>query len=195
MLTKIRLRTVWVLVPLYLLLARPTALFIAIGLLFAVAGGMTRAWAAGAIRKNKVLSTHGPYAFTRNPLYLGSFLIGLGFAIAAGPDRWWIFTAIFIAFFVLVYFRVMRKEEDRLERLFGQEFRSYAAAVPRFLPRIPPWSDVTGRTSPARPEAVEAVETTPQGAFQLKRYIANREYQAILGMGIMFLLLVAKMLF
>lgn len=197
MLTKIRLRSAWAIVPIYLLLAEPSVALILVGLVFALLGGLVRGWAAGAIKKNKVLTTHGPYAFTRNPLYVGSFLIGTGFSIASGRIE---FFLVFLLFFVLVYGRTMVKEEGRLERLFGEEFRRYRATVPRFLPRVPPWSDVSGETSPARQVAEEEVAARAtaragHGPFQLQRYLANREYQAMLGMGIMFLLLAAKLAF
>jgi hypothetical protein len=201
--TKIRLRSVWAFVPLYLLLARPTVPLILAGLVFALAGGLVRAWAAGAIRKNRVLTTHGPYAFTRNPLYVGTFLIGLGFAIASGVV--W-FLVGFLVFFAVVYGKTMRREETRLEELFGEEFGRYATAVPRFLPRMASWSDVTGETSPARPApagatpeeaggvaVMEAPAVTAVAPFQLQRYLANREYQALLGLAIMFLALAAKL--
>ena len=197
--TKIRLRSVWAMVPLYLVLARPTEALILTGLVFALAGGLVRAWAAGAIRKNRVLTTHGPYAFTRNPLYVGTFLIGVGFAIASGVV--W-FLAGFLAFFAFIYGKTMRREEKRLGELFGDEFERYATAVPRFLPRLASWSDVTGETSPARPASVMredggvAVMDAPPtvvAPFQLQRYLANREYQALLGLAVMFLALAVKL--
>lgn len=215
-LTRIRLGTVWLVVPVYLFLARPSVQLLLIGVAFALLGGLVRGWAAGAIRKNRVLTTHGPYAYTRNPLYFGTFLIGLGFAIASGVV--W-FLVAFLAFFLVIYGKTMRREEKRLAGLFGEEFDRYADAVPRFLPRIASWSDVTGATSPARPwqtatasaapepqsaagsrdggvavmEAPAVPAAPPVSAFQLQRYLANREYQAMLGMGLMFLLLAAKL--
>ena len=198
--TKIRLRSVWAMVPLYLLFARPTLPLILAGLVVALAGVLIRGWAAGAIRKNSILTTHGPYAFTRNPLYLGSFFIGIGFGIASGVV--WIL-AVFLLVFALIYGRTMRREEKRLAGLFGEQFDRYAASVPRFVPRPAPWSDVTGETSPARPNAVHdldggvAVMAAPvvHGPFQLHRYLKHREYQALLGIGVMFLALVLKLAF
>lgn len=188
-------------VPLYLLLARPTVQTILAGLVLALAGGLVRAWAAGAIRKNRVLTTHGPYAFTRNPLYVGTFLIGLGFAVASGVV--W-FLAGFLVFFAVIYGKTMRREEKRLAELFGAEFDRYATAVPRFLPRLALWSDVTGETSPARPTpppfgdgsgvaVLDAPAAPAVAPFQLQRYLANREYQALLGLAVMFLALAVKL--
>lgn len=196
MLTKIRLKAAWLAVPVYLLLAQPTIRLILIGAAVAVIGGLIRAWAAGAIRKNRVLTTHGPYAYTRNPLYVGTFLIGVGFVVASGRIS---FLIAFLLFFIVIYGRTMVSEEGRLERQFGDEFRRYAAAVPRLFPRLAPWSDVTGETSPARsghPTSGVAAEAEADGvragAFRFETYVANGEYQTILGMGAMFLLLAAK---
>lgn len=199
--TKIRLLSAWAMVPVYLLFARPTVPLLVAGLCIALAGIVVRGWAAGAIRKNSILTTHGPYALTRNPLYLGSFLMGMGVAVASGVV--WIL-ALLVVFFVIVYGRTMRREEARLSRLFGEEFERYAAAVPRFIPRPAPWSDIIGETSPARPQppieedmeggvAVLAPPVVARGAFQMKRYFAHREYQALLGLGAMFLALAAKL--
>lgn len=189
-------------VPVFLLFARPTVPLLVAGFVISLAGIVVRGWAAGAIRKNSVLTTHGPYALTRNPLYLGSFLIGTGVAVASGVV--WIL-GIFLVFFGFVYGRTMRREERRLSGLFGAEFERYAAAVPRFIPRPAPWSDVTGETSPARPSArrIEGagagyLETAPgvtRRPFHLERYFAHREYQALLGLSAMFLLLAAKLVF
>jgi hypothetical protein len=203
-LTRIRLGSVWLVVPIYLLLARPTAGLLVAGLVLALAGGLIRGWAAGTIRKNRVLTTYGPYAFTRNPLYLGSFLIGLGFAVASGRISFLVF---FLGFFLLVYGRTMRKEEARLERLFGADYRRYAEEVPRFLPRLAPLEAVRGRGT----ETVAGLEAEDFGGvavaappvvrvpvkppFELRRYFAHREYQALLGLAVMFLALAAKLAF
>jgi protein-S-isoprenylcysteine O-methyltransferase Ste14 len=199
--TKIRLRSAWALVPLYLLFAQPTIPLMLAGLVVALFGVLIRAWAAGSIRKNKVLTTHGPYAFTRNPLYVGSFLIGIGFGIAAGVL--WIL-ALFLVFFLLIYGRTMRKEERRLEQLFGDEFTRYATAVPRFVPRFPAWSDVVGETSPARPAqssasaertsvAVADAPSQIKSHFRLSRYLGHREYEALLGIAVMYIALAIKL--
>ncbi len=197
-------------VPLYLIFSRPTPWLMVAGLVFALAGVLIRAWAARAIRKNSVLTTHGPYAFTRNPLYLGSFLIGIGFGIASGVP--WIL-ALFLVFFVLVYGRTMRREERRLAALFGDAFDRYATAVPRFLPRPAAWSDVTGETSPAwrdtslgesRAGARAFVESRPLPAPEaradkapqprMRRYLSTREYEVLLGIAVMYLALLIKLL-
>jgi hypothetical protein len=95
-----------------------------------------RAWAAGHIRKNAQLATSGPYAFTRNPLYLGSFLLGLGFTIASGRL---LLGVLFAALFLGIYLPVMRVEASHMAELFGSEFETYRRSVPLFFPRIRPF--------------------------------------------------------
>src|SRR5690606_22138233 len=109
----IRLRLAWLAAPVYLLFAKPTPTTIAVGAGLAFAGAALRAWAAGTIVKNAVLTTTGPYAYTRNPLYLGSFLIGLGLAVAGAR------ISILIAFLIaygLVYGRAMQLEAAQIGR-------------------------------------------------------------------------------
>jgi protein-S-isoprenylcysteine O-methyltransferase Ste14 len=136
----------------------------------AVIGLALRAWAAGHIRKNDALATSGPYAFTRNPLYLGSFILGLGFTIAAG--RPWL-GLLFAALFLGIYLPVMRVESATLSRIFGDDFRRYAEEVPLFLPRLKPFADI--RTKDKR--------------FDPGLYMRYREYQAALGLVIAWMIL------
>lgn len=153
----------------YLVFAQPTVPLLAGGALVALGGLGIRAYAAGYLEKNRSLATSGPYAYTRNPLYLGSLLIGLGLVIAGG--LWWL-ALIFVCFFVFVYGPVMRREEAGLREQYGPKYEAYAAAVPLFFPYRKP---------------VEA----SGGKFQWQRYRRNREYEAALGYlaGILFLIL------
>lgn len=171
----LRLRGVWLLVVPFLLLARPTSRLLALGAALAAVGLATRAWAAGTIRKDREFSTSGPYAHTRNPLYLGSFLIGLGTTLAGGR---WEFAVAFLAFFVIVYGRTMRREAELLEARFGAAHREWARNVPAFVPRLSPW-----RGAGARGEG-----------FTVERWRRNREHQALMGAAVAFLILVAKLL-
>lgn len=155
-----RLRLPWLAVPLVLWLARPTLLSLGTGALMTLLGLGIRAWAAGSIVKKEELATNGPYAFTRNPLYLGSLLIGLGVAVATARP---IIVAITLVFFVLLYVRTAREEERLLEELYGDQYREYRAAVPAFLPALRPYRRGAGRN------------------FELSRYMRNNEYQAALG--------------
>lgn len=172
---RIRLRLAWLAAPVFLVLAAPTPATIAAGAALALAGAALRAWAAGTIVKNAVLTTTGPYAHTRNPLYVGSFLIGLGLAVAGAR------ISVLVAFLIaygLVYGRVMRLEAARLERDFGEAYRAYAHNVPLFFPRLRPY----------RPD------DRARSHFFIERYLAHREYQAALGILLGFAGLAVKML-
>ncbi len=101
-----------------------------------VPGLLIRALASGHVRKNESLAISGPYAYTRNPLYLGSLLIGLGFAVAARSC--WVGVAL-VVMFVAIYVPVIRDEEAFLRKTFP-DFEEYARRVPRILPRLTPQS-------------------------------------------------------
>ena len=157
---------------LFFIFARPSALTLIVGALVAIPGLGLRAWATGHLRKNTALATTGPYAYTRNPLYLGSFLIGLGFTIAAGR---WFLAAIFVAFFLGIYVPVMRVESATLAELFGESYQKYAQAVPLFLPRLSRYD--------------QASETVRFDATLYRRY---REYRAAIGLVVAWLLLAIR---
>ena len=168
----------FVFAPLFLLLAEPAARTLAAGGAVAVVGLLIRAWASGHIRKNDALATSGPYAHTRNPLYLGSFVMGVGFTVAAS-GRWWQFVvlgAAFAALFLGIYVPVMRVEAQTLAEKFGEEFGAYARAVPLFLPR---------------PTAYRGARETK---FDAGLYLRYREYRAALGLSAAFALLLLKWL-
>ncbi len=117
---------------LYFWLARPTWRSIALGAIVFVPGLLVRALASGHVQKNEALATSGPYAYTRNPLYLGSLLIGVGFAIAA--RSWWVGVVLVVMFFA-IYLPVIRGEEAYLRQRFP-EFEEYAQRVPRMFPKL-----------------------------------------------------------
>jgi protein-S-isoprenylcysteine O-methyltransferase Ste14 len=143
----------------YLIFCQPSGRLLALGGGVALLGLGLRAYAAGSLDKNSTLAVSGPYAYTRNPLYLGSFLMGVGFSIACGS---WILGGIFVVYFLLVYSLVMRREEDYLRQRFGEAYARYAARVPLFFPAL--------RAGPAH-----------EKAFRWARYWRNREYEAALG--------------
>jgi protein-S-isoprenylcysteine O-methyltransferase Ste14 len=157
---------------LYFWLARPTWRFIAIGAVLIVPGLFIRALASGHVRKNEALATSGPYAYTRNPLYLGSLLIGLGFAVAA--RSWWVGVILLVMFFA-IYLPVIRDEEAFLRTKFP-EFEEYARRVPRMLPRLTPY------------------RSGQHGGFSLDLYLKHREYNALLGALALMAALVVKMM-
>ena len=155
----------------YIWLAKPTLKFLIIGLAIAVPGIILRALASGHVRKNEALTSSGPYAYTRNPLYLGSLIIATGFAVAAWS--WWI-AGMMVVFFISVYVPVIRGEEKFLRARFP-EFEKYANEVPRLLPRL----------SSANRDA---------GTFSWRLYKQHREYNAIIGSLTVVAVLVIKML-
>src|SRR5438477_9701468 len=121
---------------LFFLLAKPQPSTLLVGAFIALPGLALRAWASGHLRKNELLATGGPYSYTRNPLYLGSLLIGLGFTIAAGRL---VLVLVFLAMLLGIYVPVMRVESQTLAERFGEEYQVYAEAVPAFLPRVSPF--------------------------------------------------------
>lgn len=145
----------------YFILARPTTRSILVGSALALVGIGWRAWAAGTVRKDSALAIDGPYGFSRNPLYFGSVLIAIGFALAS--HRVALFCGIFV-FFLAIYWPVMREEERHLRELFGDAFEDYARRVPLFLP----WKVMSGRGR-------------GEGRFTWNQYWRNREYNAVLG--------------
>lgn len=157
---------------LYFWLARPNWRFLALGAVLIVPGLLTRAVASGHVRKNEALATSGPYAYTRNPLYLGSLLIGVGFAVAA--RSWWVGLILVVMFFA-IYIPVIRGEEAFLRANFPG-FEQYARQVPRMFPRLVPYR--SGDTG---------------GEFSMRLYLQHREYNALVGALAMAGILIAKM--
>jgi protein-S-isoprenylcysteine O-methyltransferase Ste14 len=157
----------------FLFFARPTPRALIIGAAASVLGLALRAWAAGHIRKNAELATSGPYAFTRNPLYLGSFLLGLGFTIASGQL---LLGLLFAGLFLGIYLPVMRVEASTMAQLFGSRYETYKQSVPLFFPRITPFRES------------ESARTRFDGTL----YLRYREYRAALGLVVAWGLLLIK---
>lgn len=138
-------------------LAAPTPESLSLGLPLSIVGLLLRAWAAGHLAKNQNLATSGPYAWVRNPLYLGTLLVAAGLVMAA---RRWSLAILFTAVFLLIYLPVIELEEQHLRKLFPH-YRDYASRVPRLRPVFP------GNGANTR--------------FQPSLYWKNQEYQALLG--------------
>ena len=135
-----RLLPVYALAALLFWMARPTPLGFCMGLVLITAGEALRVWGAGHLVKNDVLTLTGPYAHVRNPLYAGTLLIGLGFALAAGGVAGRIVLPVGIALFFLYYFPYKERiESARLERFYGAPYTRYRAAVPALLPAVSAW--------------------------------------------------------
>lgn len=175
---RIRVPLGFVVAPVFLLFARPTGRDLLLGLPLVLAGLWLRGYAAGYVKKNAELTVTGPYAFTRNPLYLGSMSIAAGFAVAAGgftAARWWL-VVLLVGMFLAIYIPTILSEETFLRSTFP-EFSAYAARVPRLLPRL----------TPAR------FGRAP-GSFDAERYRHHREYNAAMGAAAIYAVLVARML-
>ena len=146
--------------------SRPTPFSLALGIPVSLLGLAIRAWAAGCLAKNQRLATAGPYAYTRNPLYLGTLIVAAGLAVAARSVG---LAVLFAAVFLLVYLPVIQNEQQHLRNLFP-EYAAYAATVPALWPKF---------------------RAAPSGSnFRWSLYFKNQEYQAAAGLivGALFLL-------
>ena len=168
---RIRVPCGFVIAAFYLWLAKPSVWPLGIGAVFVIAGLVVRGVASGYLNKNEQLTTCGPYGYTRNPLYLGSVVMAIGFAIIA--RSFWI-VLILAAVFVGIYLPVIRAEEAYLAQNFP-EFSDYARQVPRLIPRL--------RKSSGAP-----------GSFSWSLYWKHREYNATLGSAAILAIMIAKLL-
>jgi len=155
----------------YVWLAQPTRTSLIAGTLVLLPGLVLRGLASGHVQKDKQLTTSGPYAYTRNPLYLGSLMLAAGFAIAA--RSWWI-VAVMLLMFAVIYVPVIAGEERYLRQTFA-EYDDYARHVPRMLPRLTPYGG-------------------QQSAYSSARYWKHREYEAGIGCAVVLAILVVKLI-
>jgi protein-S-isoprenylcysteine O-methyltransferase Ste14 len=153
---KLRVPGGFLMIAAFLWLSTPTWTSLAVGLPISVMGLALRAWAAGHLEKNRSLAESGPYAYVRNPLYIGTLVVASGFVIAS---RQWVLAILFAAVFLLIYLPVVELEEQHLRSLFP-EYADYAKRVPRL------WPQLTGKSS--KP-------------FRSAIYMRNQEYQALAG--------------
>jgi protein-S-isoprenylcysteine O-methyltransferase Ste14 len=154
---RLRVPSGFLLVAAFLWLARPTWHSLGVGLPVSLLGLILRAWAAGHLYKNTQLTASGPYAFVRNPLYLGTLIVAAGLVIGA---RRWELALLFAAVFGLIYLPVIQNEESHLRNLFP-EYDRYSRRVPALWPK---WSR---DRDPRR--------------FSFRQYLHNGEYNAALG--------------
>ena len=155
----------------YLWRARPSVTSLLWSLLLVVPGLLLRAYASGYVKKNAELTVTGPYAYTRNPLYLGSIVMAFGFA-AASRSIW--ITVALALLFLLIYAPTIYSEEQFLRSAFPG-FAAYAKRVPRLLPRL----------TPARLEG--------DGSFSAALYRQHHEYNSFLGVCAVYAVLVAAL--
>jgi protein-S-isoprenylcysteine O-methyltransferase Ste14 len=154
----------------YIWIAHPTPTSLVVGTLVLLPGLLLRGLASGHVQKDKQLTTSGPYAYTRNPLYLGSLMMAAGFAVAA--RSWWI-VAIMLVMFGVIYVPVIAGEERYLRQTFP-DYDDYVRHVPRLLPRL-------------------TRHGSQQSAYDSARYWKHREYQASIGCAVVLAVLVAKL--
>jgi hypothetical protein len=152
---------------LYWVLASPTRHSILYGAIVVVFGLIVRGAASGHLRKDRQLASTGPYACTRNPLYLGSAFLAAGF-IMAGHS--WVASALVAAYFGIFYYAVIKNEESDLRARFGTMFDDYARRVPLFFPRAPRKRMPSSAGVPGSDEK-----------FSWSQYMRNREYKALIG--------------
>jgi len=154
---RLRVAMGFVLVAAFAWFSRPDDRSLIWGFPVSALGLLLRAWATGHLEKNIRLAESGPYAYIRNPLYLGTMLVAAGLVIAS---RRWLLAALFGAVFALIYLPVIELEEQHLRHLFPS-FEAYAHRVHALWPTL--------RTSKS------------DRHFQWALYVRNREYQALLG--------------
>ncbi len=124
----------WMMYPIFIaypFVARITPFSYIAGAMLMLLGLGIRFWASGHISKSRLLATSGPYAYIRNPLYVGNFILGLGIAVI--PNNIWLLLYYMITFTVL-YIGTIKEEQENLEEKFGQAYRDYVTCVPAFLP-------------------------------------------------------------
>jgi protein-S-isoprenylcysteine O-methyltransferase Ste14 len=171
---RIRVPMGFVFAAVFLWLARPSGRTLLASLLLVLPGLWLRGYAAGYVKKNAELTRTGPYAHTRNPLYLGSMLSAFGFAAAAWN------LAIFVvlaALFAAIYIPTILGEEAFLRGQFP-DFDEYARQVPRLLPRLTP--------------APQADSDAERGEFSPVLYRKHREYNALMGAGAIYIALILR---
>jgi len=169
-----RVRVCSIALILVIILSRPTLASLLAGVGICLIGLFIRIWAAGHLRKEKKLTISGPYQYTRNPLYLGNFILGIG--VVVGSYSWFVL-GIFIFYFLLFYPPVIRKESERMKELFAEKYEEYKKKVPLFLPSLKPYPC---------PEKIK---------FSWALYNKNKEYRALIGTAVFWIILVAKLLF
>ena len=151
----------------------PSPAAVAWSVLLVIPGVALRAYASGYVQKNRELTQTGPYAHTRNPLYLGSMLIAAGFVVALGS---WPFAIVVTAGFAIIYIPVIASEERYLRGAFA-DFDEYCRRVPRLIPRL----------TPAKTHSNGGVTEETSGSFSMARYLRHREYNAAVGAAVLYL--------
>jgi len=153
----------WFMYPIFIVypfVAKANDVYFWSGVAFIMSGLFIRFWASGYIMKSRVLATSGPYAYTRNPLYLGNFILGFGIAVISG-SFWLIF--YYVLAFIILYIGTIKEEQATLEEKFGSPYRDYTASVPMFFPSFRPF------------------KRSDKGSFSLKQSFKNGEFIRFFG--------------
>lgn len=152
-----------------IIISKPNKWSILAGFLISIIGNILRLWASGYIKKEKELTRSGPYSLTRNPLYLGNFIVGAGFCLAS----WQILSIpIFLLYFLLFYIPIIKNEEKRMTGIFKESYIEYKKSVPVFLPKI------------GKPEKTER--------FSYRNIAKNKEWRAIISTLLFYLVIILK---
>lgn len=162
-LSRVRVRAGYTAGAIALFFAEPTTDSLIRGGVLAVAGELIRIWASGHIEKTHRLATGGPYAHTRNPLYVGSVLMALGLLVAA---RHPLSVVTGLAYLVVFYPVIVREEAAFLRAKFSDPYHDWAKHVPIFFPRL----------TPGGPRASK---------FEMSRLVANHEWRSVFGLALL----------
>ncbi|MFH1799561.1 MAG: isoprenylcysteine carboxylmethyltransferase family protein [Candidatus Omnitrophota bacterium] len=166
---KIRLLLAWGSIPVLILCSNMNDRTFRWGIVLIVIGELIRFWALGFVeRKGEKLAASGPYAFVRNPLYVGNFFLGLGVAVIVWN---WIILVLFLAGFLGIYTGTIRGEEKHLREMFGRPYEDYCKNVPSFFPRLMPY------TAPEK------------DSFLWGRIIKHHEYITVAGIFLMLMMI------
>ena len=149
----------------------PTARTLFIGFFLIIGGMVFRAWSSGFINKNTELATNGPYSLTRNPLYFGNFLIGLGFAVAGNTIHTYL---IFFLYYMFFFPYLMWLEHKRMKKKFGNDYEKWAKDSHSFFPKI---------------------RKVDKPGFNITYYMKNKEYRVLYFSLFFIALLIIKTLF
>ena len=170
-LSRVRVRAGYVAGAIAIFFAAPTRESLIAGGVLALLGESIRLWASGHIEKTQRLATGGPYAHTRNPLYVGSVAMALGFLLATCSV---VSIVAGLAYLCVFYPFIIREEAAFLRSKFGAAYDAWAREVPIFFPRL----------SPGGPR---------ESTYAMSRLAANNEWRSVLGIAVLGVLLVLRL--
>jgi len=158
---------------LVIILSKPNQISLLSGLGICLIGLLIRTWASGHLKKQKKLTVSGPYQYTRNPLYLANMILGIGAVV--GSQSWWLLI-ISVAYFLLFYTPVIKREKDKMKALFPAKYEEYMKKVPLFFPSLKP------------------IHPPEKTKFSWDLYRKNKEYRALAGAVLFWMIMAGKMI-